>query len=416
MTALSHDRGGVPVSYFDELRRNWRCVAAVCLGMSCGYPLTQYITTIFVPHLLSEFGWSKAQFSLIGTTLLFSIIVHPIAGRLTDVFGARVMVASGILGMPLIYVGYSAITGNFNQYFWLTVGLIIWVGSTTVSSIYSRLIAEHFQRARGLAIALANSSAPIAGAAIVPLLSRFIDAHGWRAGYLAVATFTAIAGILTLVLIPGRRSERARAATTTSRPAAQDYGAIARSPAFRIIIAGMFLCNLAFMVELSQLSVILLDRGVHSQPASFMVSLFALSVVAGNLACGVAFDRVAPHVVTSLTFGLQGIGLALLGLGEAFPSALGVAVSSLGFCMGSEFALILLLSMRFFRVEIYSSVATLIGTVVALSGALGSVILSLTLKLSGNYTMFLLLSAAAAIMGSLVFLLLARASPRNADP
>jgi hypothetical protein len=65
--------------------------------------------------------------------------------------------------------------------------------------------------------------------------------------------------------------------------------------------------------------------------------------------------------------------------------------------------------MRFFRVEIYSSVATLIGTTVAVSGALGSVLLSLTLKLSGSYTVFLLASASAAIVGSGVFLMLGRA-------
>jgi MFS family permease len=394
--------------YFEELRKNWRSLTAACLGMSCGYPLTQYITSIFVPHLLAAFGWSKAQFSLIGTTLIFSIIVHPVAGRLTDVFGARVMVASGITGMPLIYLGYSAMSGNFGQYFWLTSALIIWVGSTTVSTIYSRLIAEHLQRARGLAIAISNSAAPVMGAIAVPPLSRFIDAHGWRAGYLAVATYTAIAGVATFLLIPGRRTDTGRPAKTTDRPARQDYSAIMQSPVFKIIIAGMFLCNLAFMVELSQLSVILLEEGMRSETASFMVSLFAISVVVGNLASGVAFDRLAPHIVTSLTFGIQGIGLALLAVGQTFPALLVVAVSSLGFCMGSEFSLILLLAMRFFRVEIYSSVATLIGTTVALSGALGSVLLSVTLKVSGSYRGFLLLSASAAIIGCIVFLLLGR--------
>ena len=40
------------------------------------------------------------------------------------------------------------------------------------------------------------------GAVCAPLLSTFIDAHGWRAGCIAVAVCTAIGGGAALLLMP----------------------------------------------------------------------------------------------------------------------------------------------------------------------------------------------------------------------
>lgn len=401
-------------SYLEELRVNWRSLGAVCLGMSCGYALTQYITSIFAPHLLHAFNWSKAQFSLVGTTLAFGIITHVIAGRLTDVLGVRVMATAGVIAMPLIYIGYSAMTGNFAQYFWLTSVLIIWAGNTTVSSTYGRLIAERFVRTRGLAIAMANCSPAVIAALAVPSLSRFIEAHGWRAGYLAVAAFSGVGGVCALALMPRSTGIKGAGGHASHRSTAKDYSAILRSRAFQFIVIGMLLSNLPFMVQFSQLSVILLDRGMSTATASFMVSLFAIGVVAGNLICGIAVDRLAAHVVTSLTVCIYGIALATLAAGPAIPIVLEIAVLLLGAALGAEFALVLFLSMWFFEVDIFSTVATLIGTAVALSGIFGSVLLSVLIKQSGTFMSFLLVSAAGALAGSVIFLLLGRSNTRGA--
>jgi MFS family permease len=61
--------------------------------------------------------------------------------------------------------------------------------------VYTRLIAARFGRARGLALAMVASGPAIFGALGAPLLSRFIDAHGWRTGYQALAAFVGAIGL-----------------------------------------------------------------------------------------------------------------------------------------------------------------------------------------------------------------------------
>src|SRR3954464_8946669 len=82
--------------YLGELRLNWRYLGAACLGLGSGYFFMTYIANIFTPHLLTAFGWSKAQISAMGATVILSMICQPVAGRLTDVLGARTMALVGV--------------------------------------------------------------------------------------------------------------------------------------------------------------------------------------------------------------------------------------------------------------------------------------------------------------------------------
>ena len=156
------------MTYLEEVRIHWRYLAAACLGLGSGYMLNLYISNAFAPHLLSEFGWSKSQFALLGGSILVSIIVLPIVGRICDIVGVRPMIAFGVTATPLIFVAFSRINGNFVDFFLLSV-LQFAVGTTTASLVYSRLIAEHFHRARGLALALSACTAP----ATVPFAFAF---------------------------------------------------------------------------------------------------------------------------------------------------------------------------------------------------------------------------------------------------
>jgi MFS family permease len=151
------------VTYLGELRMHWRSLLAASIGMGCGYMLNMYLGSLFAPHLIEAFGWSRAQFATTGTTILASLIALPIVGRLTDAYGARPMATVGVIATPLIFVGYSLLNGSFAVYFALSVVQIMVVGGTTTSTVYSRLIAQDFDRTRGLALAIAACTPPADG-------------------------------------------------------------------------------------------------------------------------------------------------------------------------------------------------------------------------------------------------------------
>lgn len=397
--------------YFDEIKVNWRALASASVGLASGFTLNLYIANIFAPHLLKEFGWSPSQFAMIGTTIIFAMIGLPVVGRLTDLFGVRKMVTTGVTATPVIFLCYSQMTGSFALFFLINIFQVL-IGSTTTSLVYSRLIAERFSQARGLALALAACAAPAVGAVLAPLLSGFIDTNGWRAGYLAVAIGTAAGGAATLLFMPRMATDAALGSgRKRERAASRDYPEIFRNPAFPRIAIGMLLCNLTVMVQSSQLKLILLDRGAESGTATLMISTYAAGIVGGRLLCGFALDRLPTHIVSAFSLGLPSLGLFILGLGVTNTGLLGLSVLLIGLSMGAELDVLAYLVMRYFKVELYSSVYGVIQPVLSISGALGSLLLSFTLNLSGGFNVFLHIAAFATLAGSFFFMALRQCAP-----
>ncbi len=175
-----------------------------------------------------------------------------------------------------------------------------------------------------------------------------------------------------------------------------------------MLILAMLLCNLSFSMQTSQLKVILLDRGVDTVTGSLAISLFAFSVIVGRLLCGVALDRFPAYAVSAISLGLPGLGLGLLATGLATPTLIAVAVMLLGLSLGAEGDVIAYLVARYFKPEVYSTVLGLVLGVMAFAIAVGALLLSVMLKLTGSFTPYLAVVAVAALIGSGMLLLLGR--------
>ncbi len=394
------------MSYWGELRSGRRLIAATCLGQAAGYSIVTYINNLFTPKLLQSFHWSRADFARVGSVLLLGILIQPITGRLGDAYGAKRVATFGVIGAPLVFVGLSLMTGTLWQFYLLTLLHLMITSGATGPVNYSRLIVRNLDRTRGIALAAAASAPPAVAALLIPSLSHFIDARGWRAGYLAVAVGTAITGMLALWLIPAGadvpgRTPMARHERTAS------YRAILRSRAFHLLAGAVFLCMLSFTLQTTQLKVILLDRGIDSATGSLAIALFAFATIAGRLLCGVALDRFPAYAVAAVFLGLPGVGLSLLAMGVTQPIAVITAVSLLGASLGAEGDVWAYLVRRYFEPEIYGTVLGLVFSAMALSSGLGALLLSMMLKQqNGAFTAFLVVSATSVFAGSGLLLLL----------
>jgi hypothetical protein len=87
-----------------------------------------------------------------------------------------------------------------------------------------------------------------------------------------------------------------------------------------------------------------------------------------------------------------------------------------GVSTGAELDVSAYLVMRFFRVEIYSSVYSLTQVIIAFAGTTGTLLLSLSLKLGGGFGVFYMGTGVIAILGGLIFLLLGRERPLTERP
>jgi MFS family permease len=398
------------MTYLGEFRINWRYIAAATFGLACGYALNIFINGLFAPHLMAEFGWTKAQYALIGLTILIGVITMPIAGRLNDKLGVRRMAGFGVVCAPLLYVALSLQTGSFALFFAINVLQLMLVGTTTTSMVYSRLIAERFVAARGLALALGASAPAIMAAIAMPPLARLIEAEGWRTGYIVVAIGVGAVGLLALLLIP-RRHDTTAVAHGSRRTAREDYPEILRSRAFRLIFAGKYLCVLTMMAQASQFQLVFIEKGLTAQAATGIVALYAVGVGVGRFVSGLALDRFPSHIVAAIAFGMPGLGLFALGTGMADPTFLAAAVLVIGMSSGAEMDVTAYLVMRFFRVEIFSTVYSLTAVVIALSAGTGTLLLSLSQKLELGFGPFYMGCGVLALIGGLFFLPLGRLKP-----
>ena len=382
---------------------------AATFGLGTGYAaMALYTPSVIAPHLLAEFGWSKAAFAAVGTISLVVAITTPIAGRLADVIGVTRTVTIGMVALPASFVLYSLMTGPIWQYFAIFVFQSIFC-ITMTSTIYSRIAVQHIVRARGLALAIVAVGPTITGVFAGPLLNAHIEQNGWRETYLALAAFCAVTSLATLLLLPPEKPP-AREAPGEKRRAIDDYRQIVRNRTFRILTAIMLLCNLWQVIALSQLKLLLLDNGVQAAATGLMLSAFPSGVLAGRFISGAALDRFPAWAVGMLSLGVPSLGMVLIASSLDTTGVLLVAVALLGFSFGAEGDIVAYIVADRFGVALFGSVMGLMFTAMSVSASLGALALSGLLSATGGFGAFLLICAAATVAGSLLFPMLRGAS------
>ncbi|MCG5434301.1 MFS transporter [Mycobacterium sp. MYCO198283] len=365
--------------------------------------MSAYTNAAMAPQFLAAFGWNRSDFVLTGVITLLTFVFLPVYGRLTDVFGVRRVAVVGVVGLPACWIAYALMSGPIWQYFAINVAIIA-VGVTTTPAIYSRIVAIRFHRARGLALAVAISGPPLLGAVASPVLDIVNRSYGWRAGCLTIAAAIAVLGAVALHLIP--RSDATPGAAP--RRTRADYRAIGRSPVFWLLLGGVLLCNLYHSVTTAQLGVVLGDSLRSGEATALLISVFAGAVIAGRFVCGVALDRLTPHVVAAVAMGLPGVGCLLIASGSDSVAMLMVAVCCLGAAWGAEGDVVAYLVARRFELAVFSTVLSVLMAGVGVSSALGAFILSRTLQHSDSFDGFLVFAGVTAWCGGALFLLLAR--------
>lgn len=393
-------------SYLAELRTAWRPLLAATLGLATGMSTIGTVTSAIAPTLVADAGWDRAEFALVGSLALLTALAFPFIGRLADVLGVRQTALIGMITFPLTYLAWSLWGADLSTYVAIFVVQSV-LCVTTTATVYTRLVVQHFERARGLALAIAVSGPAVTGAIGGPILNHYVEANGWSAAYQAVALFSAIAAVVVFLLIPPARRD-ANAPPRPKRRARDDYPAIFRSRTFWILLAAMLLCNLPQTIILVQLKMILLDNGVSGEGAAVMFSALSIGMLVGRFGAGLALDRLPPHLVAFLTLSLPSIGLFLLASSLDTAPILTFAVFCIGFAFGAEGDVIGFLVARYFGVMIYGSVMGLLTCAMSMSVALGAILVSYSLSSTGGYELYLVIVGVAVLIGAGLLLLLGR--------
>lgn len=405
------------MAYLTELRVHWRPLLGATIGLGSGLSIGSYTNSIIAPSLLAEFGWTKAEFALVSALTLLAIVALPIVGRLTDVLGVRLTALIGVIILPITFIALSFQTGDIRLYAALYVVQLVFC-LTTTTTVYSRVVVQYVERARGLALAIVASGPALIGAVGSYLFNMLVESQGWRTGYHALAIFAFIAGVIALLMIPSDRKAPQQAASANARPrkAREDYGRMAQHPAFWVLLLVLLLISLPHVIVNSQLKLLVMDNGISAAGAAVMLSAFPVGVLAGRLVSGIAIDHVPVHLVAAIGLGLPCIGLYLIATSLDAPIILTLAVLTIGLSYGAEGDIVGVLVVRTFGLGIYSTVLGLLTAVMATSNSLGAALLSLTLDQTQGFDLFLVITGTTVLAGGLLCLFLPTSPETIARP
>lgn len=350
----------------------------------------------------------------------------PLAGRFTDRFGARVAATVGFVAVPISFFALSQMNGNFLHY----IGILLFqhlFGILTTTIVFARVVVERFDMARGMALSLLMTGAPLVGAIAAPVMGGIIEESGWRAGYQALAATSALGGLISITMLGRRRKRLAASEAEAAEPQPlrgqrkpsmpmREFLALARNPVFLLMLAGMALCNFPQVIVMSQLKLLLEDNGAPGQLATWIVSLYATGVIIGRFVSGLALDRFPAHVVAIFSLGLPAIGY--LAMASSFDPAwlLAGSVLLIGLAQGSEGDVGAYLASRKFSMRHYSFIYSFMIAAMGLASALGSLALSYILHITDSFDIFLVLSAIATVGGALAFYMTGRFGRVDDEP
>ena len=143
---------------------------------------------VFFTPVLQHFGWTRARLSS-GFRRIGAVGGRIWAGGRMAAGSHRRAQGDGRGGRAGRGRGYILITRTHTFPEFFSCNLLLGVGFVACTGIPSSLVlANWFNDRRGLAMGIALAGASIGGAVMTPVTNWAISAHGWKFGYLLVAT------------------------------------------------------------------------------------------------------------------------------------------------------------------------------------------------------------------------------------
>ena len=403
--------------------RGWWIVVVAIVGQCFGLStVLVYTFGVFAKPLAGAFHTTRGSIAL-GVSLLDVAVTFsaPGVGRLVDRFGAKRVIVLSQLALVACLLGL-AVARPPVWHLYVLYALAGCTGVATVSVTYARVIANWFDRKRGLAMGLASTGIGL-GAFIGPSLAQFfIDTAGWRLAYVGLAASTLTIALPTVVLyLVGTPQETgllpdgsrtAQGAEISAPISGMTMLEAMRTPAFWLLCGIFFTVGACGNGSSAHVAPLLTDTGASPRSAAFAASIFGLASIFGRVGNGYLVDRFfAPRVITCI-FAAATAGVAMLWFGVTGYEAY-VAMFLVGLAIGAESDVMPFLISRYFGMR---SMGELYGCAFGsytLGNAAGRYAIARGFDATGSYRFPMECATAALLVATLATFLLPKYSRPN---
>jgi MFS family permease len=381
------------------------CVVGNAVSMT---PAVHSVFGHFLVPLSATFGWTRASISaVLGIMAVTGAVVYPLAGRWADRHGARGMVLAANLLFAL-GIALLAFTDGSLVRFYATFLVISIAGSVASTPIFSKVIADWFDRGRGFALGLSAGGGNAVGSIAMPVIAALlISTLGWRAAYLGLAATVLLIGFPVLLFL--LRDVPRRAAGAIDAEASDRTGLTLRDamrlPRFWVILLGIALGAGCTTAIFSHVVPILGDRGIDIATGTAVVSVFALVTSLWQIATGQLLDRIPTPRVVAPMYAMAIAGLAVLEWGSGTPLLL-AGGALLGIGLGAQYGALPFLIARYFGLGAFGTIVGVMYSAVIVAQGGTPVLLDAAYDAYGSYRIAVTLTCAVLAAGAALLLVL----------
>lgn len=306
----------------------WIIVAVAFVSMAFWWGINSSFSVFYVA-LLDDFSWGRGESAAImSSAALVYTVMAPIMGVLIDRLGPRKVMVPGIV---ILFIGlFLCTTVHSLGQLYVYYGLVVGTGLTAISMVaFTVIIAQWFEKKRGLANGIASSGMGMGMFLLVPLAQKLISTIGWRGAYMTLGIMVA-AVVLPLNLFFLRH----KPADMGLGPDGLDCGAFtdenkndcipdAANPgaANRTFFRTLKFWALIIFTSMSIMSIWILivhsvrfmvDQGIDKMEAAFMFAMVGVISTVFRILWGGLSDRIGRE--TTFTIGITCLCLSIVSL------------------------------------------------------------------------------------------------------
>jgi MFS transporter, OFA family, oxalate/formate antiporter len=395
------------------ISRWWRLLGALLMTLALG---TLYAWSAFVTPLENEFGWKRAQTSVVFTLAVVTFATSLLlAGKLQDRFGPFWISVTGSVMISLSFFLF-AHTSSLH-YLFFSYGILGGIGNGFGYSTVVPVMAKWFPDKTGLATGLALAGYGGGSAIFGTLANLVLFPHfGWRISCMVLGGIFLIMTMAGAFLLKNPAIKK-HSATGTVNFAADSYhfapSEILKTPSFYLLWLGFGLGSTAGLMVISQLIPFAKNQGV----ASATLATLGLVVGAGGNVTG----RILSGWLSDLMGRLNTLRVVLTVSSVAMPGLYWVGkhvaefyalIFIVYFCYGTQASVNASTTSDFWGTRNAGTNYGLLFTAWGFAGVLGPTIGGVLFDKYRNYGAAFYAASALAVVALICVLLARRPSPQ----
>jgi MFS family permease len=382
---------------------------------------------VFLVPMTSDFGWDRSSFALaLSIFAVVSGVVPPVAGRMADRYGPRVVLTVGA-GLNAAGMMLMAFTPNL-WYAYIVYGGIIGLGfGIAGQSANAALLSRWFVKRRGMALSLSSTGLGMGQLILVPFATLLIVHASWRIAFLVTGAISFLLVPLCIVLL--RRSEpptdhvetrEVVAASQDTLPATaclttevirQQTRAAFRSRSFWLLGGGFMGCGFTIYLLMTHVAALAVDRGISAQQAGTALGLVGGTGIVSGVIVGSLSDRIGrKHLLAGLYLLRAAAVVVLMGADSALALYAFAVMFGLSRANG---ALVAAAVIDLYGRQAVGSILGYTTTFHQLFAALGAFVGGLAYDLTGSYNLALAPCIALLLAGTAASLMIDERRPER---